>query len=635
MANLVSLPADVFGQILGYNDISYQAIGLWRCGNRLLQRKIELGISCIDLKSGNPFTNRQLPQLLNKLDSLKEFSLHAHDIILLSPWPIVETITSILKTLTILKIDFYWGLQIDDSASSIYQELHPTTPKDALVRDSLIGPLFKSLSKSQCLTTLELGDRLKIELDDLQLLPSSLTSLSIPGFLFEGFYGDIVVFPPSLLSLVVTLRMDADAMVFVEALPPNLTHLDTNINCVFDIQHFVALPPTLTSLHGPFLVVCPTELAAVFPLNLKNLSIASRFLVLDDMKFPTQLTSLMLHGQALLSNESVLSLPRSLTLLEAIFAPDIAKNSWPPNLQDLICSLDGPVPATFIASLPNLTSLSTNSTSNASSFSLLPASLRSIALHVDGEISSTTKFPPSLTSIQLFDYSANCSFPLSIIPESVIYLQLSPYAITATDMVHLPPKLISLSFGKLKMTNINDKDPNLLARAQYLRQVGIDCGCDMREKNGAPVLSAHLSSVQAFDLLPRTLETLEFTSNTAPHLLSSEGWSRLPSLTYLSLGMPCGASTLLHIPAHRLKTLIVRDELEDEHAKWLPRGLKGLLSGRPQTFPQVGDAFIRNAPYAIESFWASGPLSSAKKLRKARTIAFASKDRSELNSLID
>lgn len=629
MTILSSLPADVFDQILGYSDLSYQAINLWQCGDRTLQRKIELGASTITLQSGNPFTNRQLPQMLMNLRNLKELSLHVHDIILLSPWPIVSVIETLLPSLLTLKINIYWGRLVSSSASSIYNELRQGPPGGSLSYETLVLPLFIAISNARNLKTLELGRELVPTIDDLQLLPPSLTSLSLVGFVCkEPPQGDMPTFPRSLLSLTVAIP-NGFSHAFAAALPPSLTHLNTIYDISIEEEVFAALPRTLTSVVGPCVASLGSEPKHAFPPELPTL-VVTAIPNLDRMLLPSHLTSFSFLRSAL-SNAQLLSLPRSLNNLIISTTNDIAKESWPPGLQHLTCSVSRGTTSTFVTGLPPLKSLGILESVDHSLLSLLPTSLQSLVLSIEGQVSPSTTLPPSLKYVNFSHYSGDNSFPLRCIPGSVTALLLSGYSLMDTDWVHLPPKLRSLQFGKLNLSTFNDKDPNLLARAQLLRQIGLESGCDVIVPPASPTSS---SSVQVFDLLPRTLTQLIVADITSVYRISAEGWSRLPSLTGLTLGTSCGASNLLHIPAHRLQHLTVRDELEDAHGKWLSRKLKTLSSSPPSTFPQIGDAFIRNAPVAVETFWSSGPMPSALSLRRDRIIAFTSKDRSELNRLL-
>ena len=583
-SKLSLLPVEIVGQIFGAQN-SVDVINLWKTGDKTMQHKLATGVSTISLSSFTIFANRRLPSLLCSLSSLRELSISVHEIMLYSPYPMIDILKVVGPHLTKLVFKVRGSNEdfrppADTDGATLSSGLVPHATK-------FIRPLLQALSTSTRLQTLVLKPNANLRPEDVELLPSSLTSLNadlnwsnrdrlpesiakLPrGLLYYKSFSltdlqrTLPLLPPNLLSLCLDMFPSIPAE-YASLLPRSLTELGSTEFMPWDETICAALPPGLTSLSlvGDLYDILVPVLKSAQILPLKRL-------VIDD--------------SLIVTTDALIEVPRTVTYLKAVFElDDVESKHWPPGLTSLDVvseTFSAQTAATLPASITRLQCYPTaNEYYPAASISYVPRSITSLYISVDG-INESVVFPPHLTRLSLGS-SGMTQFPLHLIPRSVRYLQLRGIPLTFSDLIDLPPCLKDLAFTILrKDDSFSAQDPAVVAKARELVQEGLKLGVKLSDQSLVLLASNSLTSVCIFDLLPRTLTHLRFKWHSSMFGLPSIAWAQLPQslkqFFIFELGDP---DAIPFFPGDQLTDLTVETtKLPKFQELRLPRHLSSLV----------------------------------------------------------
>lgn len=691
--SLITLSPDLLGYILSFQSTSYASLPLWLSGNRLLQRKLALGVTMVSLENLTEIALCRVPRYLEELPHLLHLKIHRDNKRILYPKLARETIMRInsgLKSLSLMWRDARLILRYpevsDDSNASSNRE-HSSTES--------IEPEW----------TLKSG------------FPS-LETLLLPGLT----YSSLSSLPPSLTSLTANeTRIKNDADAFLRALPPQMLHLkleqlehppDDVIKCIssLPLQSFCAGPsytglvllPTLTSLEGYICLQAWTnEFLETLPPSMTSLRVVP-IINYDDVSegvFPSfeRLTSLKSLGsersELLMNPRTLRTLPPTLTSLTmSADLEHVQISGWPRDLQSLCWTpMSAELPTEMFPS--SLTELEICASGQLSQhlriISLLPRMLVSLKLYIeetDGE--QDIEFPPHLHTLHLrilgdsialwvnvalyrdkllesgsesqeeddedaekefYDGSSiydspapprsklTTCFPFHKIPRGITDLRLD-CLIPASKLRFLPPFLTRLNATDIfEDADFNSQHPDNVAHMKYLVEIGKREVGGVAEK--AFILTADQeASASIMSLLPKTLAYFCLKGHA---MMYSSDWARFPPrLEEFHLEWEhrtLSPNFLLHAPFTHLKKISVSlSGLGDEHIKALSRKIRNASFGhRAPLNPLPSINSINHWPVALRTEVVQGiPRALRISLESRRQRLLASSDGEELRLLI-
>lgn len=402
MANLATLPPELVGLILGFDDSSAAVIPLWTCGSSLLNRQIAKGVTRFVYRSGK---ESHFPSLLFHLTALRSLS-----------------ITVSLSHRSPLFNDVFYP-----KAFEILQTLRATLEELDLQFLRAIELIFPRHSPLRCFPHIMTPPEVVHPYPRLQRLSAAGSNEALPPIEH--------LLLPSLTSLKTHLSERYKLnLPFVESLPPSLLSLSTSSSAVLSTEIATALPPTLTSLSWKVSVSVSIETLLALPASITTLKLMSGGSAEEFAALPSNLRSLNSRIYTTVPlEESVKSLPNSLTWLKIRGYWSQGNNplslvtlqNLPRTITTLECLLrlsllrEGFLPQT-------LTSLTAVHTSEPKSMlpSALPASLKHLALRVYPNTAKpipakSQRYPSNLTSLSIeigpTDFSiALFQFPLNV-----------------------------------------------------------------------------------------------------------------------------------------------------------------------------------------------------------------------------
>ena len=628
------LPPEIIAQILASNS-SFDIITLWICGNRLLQTKIERNATSITLVGRQSFLNRRLPSILTKLRALKAFRLITSVTLLHAPYSIIETLKQLSKSLSDLEIvlaDLHSPIMKSWTFTSRNPDISRLPPSERTV--ILLKELFEAHPNLKSLTM----DGYSI-LNDMsfQHLPPTLETLCIPRYYSLQSYGEYF---PQLPRTLTSLHLQSNVLgreADFALLPPTLTSFISSMH-IIDLDGLLAhLPRTLVRF----------EVASVHQFFLSSLTEASTPPSLQTLKFvysgdesPSSnlLNPIVLPLETLDCSNikfnilAIRALPSTLTHLSGLLDFDsVQKSDWPPRLTRLsakFVTFNFP-PETAAHLPPHLTSLTLGNDCFSGAFiDFLPRSITELRVLI-GDFRHTSCygiFPPSL---QIYETVHLPQETLIRLPHTLTELNCNG-TVLDTDLIHL--NFPALKILKLRVTRhttpIDPLDTGYLARARQLRIEGLSA---MKTTGKSASVIEDTFGTKLFDLLPRTLETLEFRiEDVDGSELAPQAWSRLPpNLTSLRVYHAIHADCLFYIPRQCLKFLYLRlKHLSKAHMKACPKNLKYFALTEDDSSNHYS-SFARHIPYYVNF----GYDFALAELQSRRLSAFERDARDELREL--
>lgn len=609
-STILKLLPSTIGQILSYDDASHKSLALWLTGNRAMHQLLADGVFYVELVNKYKHALCFLPKYLTHLRSLRHLIIYRTYSGPLYPLYDHARTVSILQDLPSsmesLFLRFRHSTRVfipEEDSSAPHIDLQAKFPNllrlhlDHTVWDpSYFSRLPASLSELAVALPLPTQSVIAVS----KALPRSLTSLTVYySGPYDHFTTSFFSHLPRLTSLIIHLgegeAFDLENLALTE-LPRTLTSM--RVSQLLPPPHgtlnFVGPPPI--HLHATLKVRgwSPSYGVAAPPF-LDRLDIIS----LQDKKpgsllsgISTHLHILELPPSLLLKPEVIRILPRHLVSLKAGFdvLSDLEAGDFAPTLRYLSVSssVDYPFsPLRVCSLLPPLLSFETHPKAYlpAPVVSMLPRSIT--VLNISVAEGHDFQLPPGLNTLHLFGKSVShfgkpssrdsskmkrCKakwkhddripiptgwrlldpIPLGELPLArVTYLRLVGFTVPTSHLLHLPPHLTDLEIDYVTTdVGFSPSSNEALDRARYLLKLAGEENHDFRLLGQRP-------QVTMFDLLPRTLKILRFQMTDE---LPGIALSRLPpKLVFLGLHpvKPIKIEDLVHLPASRLKMMII------------------------------------------------------------------------------
>ena len=388
------LSADILGLIFNTSHNSRHVLNLWKTGDRILQHKLSLSITFLDIRDSRLHSTSRYPKLISCFTKLSTLHVDRGNAWLMdTPAHLSRELAKLPPSLTSL------SLSSRDAPSSLLNYGF----SDAVVKNSYnrggsdlcdLSQLFPSL---QSLTIADFGGQSSIAYSDFAGLPSSLIRLHLPSI--------------------------KEPRPFMQGkLPQSLTDVDIG----------------LTSFEWN-----PTNSAFVLP-HQTHLSLGKiDFLAFSTLgrcwtaALPQKLVALVLNFHQRLFESDIALLPQSITYLRAQI--EMAKEredeatpiAWPSSLQSLYLFCP-----THLSCLPRTQQLHTL-----------------ILNGIDDEAGfNAVRIPPNVTDLQLRNFGADLqSLKCLLLPPSLLkfYFNTSVQYSLRTDLplsafVNLPPSVTDL-----------------------------------------------------------------------------------------------------------------------------------------------------------------------------------------------
>lgn len=573
--NFANFPSEVLDHILCSFDVSYLIVELWKCGNRLLIKKLSECVTSVNLKRDRG-ARMKPPRLLAQLSNLRRLSIYAYNILFRSPlsWPaLISSLPSSLKAIRLASVDARFAFK------NFAPDWTDQQPKYILTTYERGSSEFIDLAKLfPHLEELKIGESYgayMVNDTDLAALPSTLTTLETSAItLNESTKG---ILPRSLRHLRGYLdpqlpRGTIDPELFKswrDALPELEEVRGIPLNCL-DASW---LPVTVKIVRSEFYSL-DAHLALSLPPFLQTLTV-------NAITAPNW-QDLLPQGLVKLEMGELRILPRLPDSIRAISCQ-----------RPFDCFLDGteannsPLATFWPSKLVHLEILSLRD-SLESRLKSLPATLKHLAVDM-GELRSLdgSLLPPHLTSLDVYSGGQGRSVSLSSLPPSLTSF-FGTYVLLDDD-VALPNALREIDFHPLRHSDSLVRPPwnfprtlTKLVAYQWAREWMQYLPNSLETMNIKRLIRMtylpNITADQVFKSLPPNLTYLcihdddRATMENFNEVFTEDCFSSLPPLIYLSMLIqgffPSGV--LRHMP----KTLKVLDlklkSITPEHAAFIP-----------------------------------------------------------------
>lgn len=555
--NVTQLPGEVFEIVFSHHGLTRGIIRLWTSGSPAMRHHIRRCATVMVFECQLERVFARVPLLLAELTSLRSLTISRGQWYRITDIPgVVKLLNRLGSTLEKLILHFKShniyepdsgdSCSADDGdccssgscstgCSSSSCSKGPNTA-NADYSTSPVGPPedghINFAKHFPRLLWLEIGTQ-GSQFRSIRLLPPTLTRL-------KAYFNpnmEVDAFPPSLTYLEASSPSRLPKS-FWAALPAGLECLDLSnygSSTEMAIEDLFALPRSLKRLVMTTYAWTPTaEHLKALPPNLDSLENVSNISCQFLEGLPTRLKKRLLMGGTFgnslaLSPSQIRSIPRSMTALQCRLKEmsDLTPSDLPTSLTYLrltwsesfdqigmilpstLCTLEIRCPTvstTLFAQLPkNLTHLSVSASKvEGSEFSSFPPLLQHLSLRVSG------KNLPVVT--------------IGKLPETLRYADLFLH-IDVQSLFSLPPLLRTLHIAGLSNWSFFDPaDPKTIERIEFLREEARKDGVVANEL--APTFRPREYGV--FDLLPRTLNNLQFGPSVELEKLAATVWQSLP-----------------------------------------------------------------------------------------------------------
>lgn len=675
--SLPALPAEIVGRILDLDGMSVGAMLLWLSGDTIIQRKIGQGVTRIRFVRLGFISSVRLPKFIENLRTLRYLEVDRENWGLLCPVEASAIIRNLSSTLKTLKLNFknsVKGLPLRPEISAP----SATDSTGTLVASSNIGDwtLAKAFPILETLEVIGIADWTP---EDMSALPVTLTSLGLSlsdnENLHPAYYKSL---PRTLLSLR-TFSYKSPSGACWAHLPPHLTSLTSVYTASISIatnEHFKSLPRSITRLQNVIYAWPAPEELPCLPSSLTELELEEFTSNFNDTPpfdhFPA-VNNIGSGTHVKLSAKSIRALPQTVATLNV--CADISAleaKDWPKALRSLIFI---PLTSTFKPkALPsNLTRLHVRGADKAIEFTVisnLPRTLLSLTAHCIGKADEKVKFPPKLTSLNIFPLgnsiwsshvpylSEDCAeygvptpsedlifnpqttapkvtycFPFHKLPASITKLHVGAY-LPASKMKFLPRRLKDLHV--LDIFKDTDFDPQNAKEMQAMAEV-YQVGRIEGIRDLLDISQMKQATMQG--LLPRTLKYLR---TSVAGFSQNDAWKEMPPQLQeiFFSAFRIDTDTLLSIPSTCLRSLYATvTGFREDHFKALPQRIVELsLSGIPAgDMAKYSPHSILGLPPACHTAWiVDRSLHEAmKKLKKLRAKAMDESDLALFSRLMD
>lgn len=653
--SLAVLPAEIIDRVLLWEACSSPLL-LWLTGNRLLQQKLK-HISVVSLKNGGKYSLNRFPKFLANLGALRELSIDRDYKALLCYRTAWNTLRQVSGGANLRKLE----LRFQNS----YQLLFPDEAMERISRQSTedtgLSPAWCLKLAFPMLETLEIVGKTSWSLDEMDLLPPTITSLTLDMPTTTPHHTFASLLPRNLLHLK-AMKYLPTSPEFLCYLPPALTSLE--VEWVLRHEEEVVeqdklyyekvlqrLPKTLTYFQ-PRLDRFPYSIVHSLPSTLTQLYLYNRYEPPFDLSLREVFPQLKYFRVSSITTQAILNLPLTIENLQCeIAGSDIEGHMWPKNLRELtLDKLSENTPTRHLP--PNLCRFAMGSGFiSPSDVSLLSRGLTSLSIQWL-EHQENIDFPPHLTSLrldsqhdvtwvsldsnQLLPAPSSTSnadpekhapsarptavphsawFPLECVPRTVTDLRLT-FVLPASKLRFLPPRLKKLILEDI----VIDDDFDALKEVEAVHrnfEVGRDEGIEELFD------WTQLDKASVATLLPRTLKHWELTGNA---LLAEEfDWKHMPPtlhsfLLYSEEGL--SGDAMRSIPNKHLRTLFTNAKLlTEEDIKALPSTIPALtlqLHDAPVTPAIV--SYLPTGVYHIASTALSQAISALNSKRDLHSL---------------
>ena len=610
--HLASFPPDIIGEIFNGAGRSHLVLEMWKCGDRVLNKKLSIGVTKIDLKRYAYRVPFPFPTLVSQFHSLRSLCLNRSGC---APQKHFD-LNSLPQTLERLEINAtnshnaFFNYAPDSTTSEPkYIETDYPRGRSRLIDLNALFPHLHTLGM-----TPQFESQIHFAETDFAALPASLTCLKLSKIMSTGHFMRSLPRKLRRIEAKVIWSTDSEAALDWQSAPPSLEYIRYLGSPDYDTA-------TQGLSHAPRSLTCETiaypewtlTLSRTAPDNLEEITDVDE---LDETSFldPNWVSELP-KGLKKLEAASPLHdflghLPRSLTYLanrtdekeetdwrpvQEAFTQEV-NTFWPPGLTYLRMSL---FELNHIKLLPRmLTTMSiTLQLENTEGHKLL----------VDGN-----DFPPQLTDMTIYPPNDCISFGISgTIPTTLtrVSFEESSGALENETLAKLPQSLSSLLVN-MTLNLTMETIPQYIGAQLTLIEVGewplTSLGALPRDLTHLVVLKLTHFEIQdpttnLTESLPASLRYLRLSWN---HNLDGVNWSsrsfeNLPNLTYLdAIGrLPAFESGVLRSLSRKLTYLTIGlAKLDPSDLAFLPPNLAccALGGGIDWTMPEI----VENWPLA-------------------------------------
>ena len=516
MESLANLPREILVQIFSGTSYSFLAINIWKCGDRLLQSKLETGILSIDLRDNVDPPASKWPSCLSRFQHLRTLRIEVEYGYLCASTSILQShllrLSPELEELAIFSCDRLFSFEGDAaacSASSSFGNLVKLELSKSAKFDwrhshpfyALMTRNIRSLSLNRTRRASTIPTISRVRQDSL--MPQDLD------------------WPPHLEFVDFLLRPTSFPF------PPSIRIAGAQIGPFADMTWASQQP----SLHTLKLGYWTPYIASLCPPTVTTLQVAGFREFLQEYSdhlwvpsLPPMLRSLSVehNGYSQLAMSAAPHLPRSLTEL---------LGSW---------FIGGAEDQEAVMDLPNLKTLEVDEMFDENCFAHCPDSVTSISTYYQGSISY---LPPNLTYLQL-GFSSTLSAPLK-----TQFLQSLDISIPLAQCCHLPPSLTKLHLRTAELeSSLKAGHYGLPLRIEHLINLK-ELNCFSCSTGDFAYLPHSLTSfealtlihygigeyVEAFSQLPRHLRVLRFRLQNSATVLPIACLMHLKALEELNM----------------------------------------------------------------------------------------------------
>lgn len=652
-----ALPPHVLGQLLnGHN--SFLIIKLWRTGDKLLQDKIERGVTHVQLNAARN-SGCLFPRLLAHLRALTTLSVSSTKKLLANyhEWPSV--LASLSPTLESLLLEC---LDSEVVLLNFHPDCTPEVPRYVSTTHPLGESSFVDLGRLfPNLTALKVNGGFPIDAKSVSGLPATLkylnTSLSL---VYTESSSYMQALPRSLTRLEGSVDMVADDEISLCLLvddwslaPPHLEAIE-RISWVGDMKNMAWLPRALLEGEINQTEIWTPTLLRTLPPNLLHFYLREVDTELFDAEavnwcseLPKTLVSLVFNSVTL---SRVALLPRTLTHLSSktsLFHPDVDWSAitvdfeqhkatgtdfefWPPSLTNLYLFNVTIAPHQLRLLPSTLTKLKITVTQSETHQMVidgqaLPPKLTQLRLgFLLAPNTPPTKIlnnlPTTLTRLSIRDPISRESY--EAIPNSVTDLSLTTTledVQSANDAVRLPPNLTRLKVARWRTQWFSSLPRMSLENLEMTYLSGIRSSLINKGDGKTPddtLFEGLPASLKRLKIAYRELDEMTAGRNLFTQLVSQY----MPSLTYLDLGILgfFPGAMVAHLPRALTSVTMVLLGLSEDEARSLPPMLT-----RARLQPTYGSTIPWTQPYVAELWPVRAVMDIPSDSAAQRAVRFA------------
>lgn len=584
---LSALPPEILDLILGNKAISYASILLWKCGDKVLNRKIALGVTFMHLEDEHRGTSSRWPKMLVSLSKLRYLSIRHGSYLMATTKDLSEQLQQLSPSLETLE------LHSDDASGGILNHAPDwslSNLESFITTEYSLGTsrLINFAALFPRLTTLKLDCYL--EAVDLPGLPPTLTRLQMPNYQHNGMQKPCLSLLPRSLEV-----WEVDRLSVTQTFDPTIAS-DQALN-----EDWKNLPPSLTDIRN-IVMLNPRMLGELLPESVKTVHATAdwhwRFSTAPLPECLEEVSLQALHETTFLENGTTWAgaLPSRLKTLEidefVEFTVPIIK-ALPRTLETICGSMlrcDWEEMQTAVRGSKEEENKSVSRTSSAPSADIWPPTLTD--LQIETLPPDVNLLPPLLKALTIPKFDCNkmplvtriplkiTQLELAMVSQNVAYsdlVQLSAFRNLQTllvdwDRLTIPVTLEAPPAPQLgsRMTDLSVSSWRWSWFAALPRTLVL-FRCDFLFGQLNPTEAA---TTDIFQSLPSGLEnlTLSDTKDAMPPTFAPTSFSTLPRLRSLATGskMPFPSGILRTLSRRLISLYLYLKTFAAEDAPFLP-----------------------------------------------------------------